>query len=155
MELEKFGRIVVEVNPEKQGLKRWLRKQSRVNTYGCRSESRKTRIETSLSDGAWLTTTACCRSESRKTRIETRVQVHCPNPLIAVVEVNPEKQGLKPLTVSCCVKPCSSCRSESRKTRIETMPRRASGFSGRSGCRSESRKTRIETRRWRATTGRA
>ena len=61
-----------------------------------------------------------------------------------VVEVNPEKQGLKPTVHRSLVLQFSSRRSESRKTRIETGKPMALRVRTR-GRRSESRKTRIET----------
>ena len=44
-----------------------------------------------------------------------------PNAAAIVVEVNPEKQGLKPYKSAVSILFRPRCRSESRKTRIETM----------------------------------
>ena len=66
----------MEVNPEKQGLKPKYRGGIQLPSTG----------------------TDACGSESRKTRIETMGQGHTrplPETLRRVVEVNPEKQGLK------------------------------------------------------------
>ena len=71
LELTAKPGYVVEVNPEKQGLKLRQRQQA----------------------GRAL---SCRRSESRKTRIETSRHRNCPQHARPVVEVNPEKQGLKP-----------------------------------------------------------
>ena len=65
---------VVEVNPEKQGLKR-----------------------VPVSEASPIS--SCCRSESRKTRIETSPSATFIPPCSRVVEVNPEKQGLKHRTL--------------------------------------------------------
>ena len=67
---------------------------SRRGQAACGSESRKTRIETMLrSDSSNCSVT--CGSESRKTRIETQGMAKPRQVSQRLVEVNPEKQGLK------------------------------------------------------------
>ena len=92
------NRCLVEVNPEKQGLKQMWQWMARLSRVSCGSESRKTRIETGANSRVSLALRrVSCGSESRKTRIETTGQSGPSAPArgSCLVEVNPEKQGLK------------------------------------------------------------
>ena len=87
--------MLVEVNPEKQGLK----PGRRISCKPCRASLVEVNPEKQglkpVGEMEPPELQPACGSESRKTRIETR----CPWRMIwafhILVEVNPEKQGLK------------------------------------------------------------